>query len=136
MIDGAETDLRSDVTIQIPQWRTKYEYSHHPMDLARFRHGMITKWVDFCFTDDGLFQGMLLASSQVFASLHYSSGNEEEGRRFEQRALYHRGQLLRDMADSMPQNTRDVTDKIIAKGMFLAFNEVRTFCPSRDLHVE
>lgn len=69
---------------------------------------------------------MLLASSQVFASLHYSSGNEEEGRRFEQRALYHRGQLLRDMADSMPQNTRDVTDKIIAKGMFLAFNEVRT----------
>lgn len=116
--------LGSDVTIQIPQWRTKYEYSHHPMDLDRFRHGMITKWVPFCLTDAGLIQGILLASSQYFANLHYSSGNQEEGKKYEQKALYHRGQLLRAMSASMPQDTIDVTDNIIAKGMFLAFNEV------------
>lgn len=112
------------MTVQIPQWRTKYEYTYHPMDLDRFRHGMITKWVAFCLTDAGLVQGMLLASSQYFANLHYSSGNQEEGRKFEQRALHHRGQLLRSMSDSVPQDTRHVTDTAIAKGMFLAFNEV------------
>lgn len=95
------------------------------MDLARFRHGMLTQWVGFCLTDAGLLQGILLASSQYFANLHYSTGNQEEGNRFHQRALYHRGQLLRSMSDSMPQDTRDVTDTIIAKGMFLSFNEVR-----------
>lgn len=95
------------------------------MDLARFRHGMLTHWVPFCLTDPGLLQGIMLASSQYFANLHYSSGNQEEGNRFQQTALYHRGQLLRAMTDSMPQDTRDVTDNIIAKGMFLSYNEVR-----------
>lgn len=94
------------------------------MDIERFRHGMIRKWVPFCLTDPGLIQGILLASSQFFANLQYSSGNEEEGKKYEQRALYHRGQLLRAMSNSMPQDTRDVTDEIIAKGIFLAFNEV------------
>lgn len=94
------------------------------MDLARFRHGMLTQWVGFCLTDPGLLQGILLASSQYFVNLHYSSGNNEEGNRFQQRALYHRGQLLRSMSDSMSQDTRDLTDNIVAKGMFLAFNEV------------
>lgn len=105
------------------------------MDLDRFRHGMITKWVPFCLTDAGLIQGILLASSQYFANLHYSSGSQEEGQRYEQKALYHRGQLLRAMSDSMPQDTRDVTDNIIAKGMFLAFNEVCAALnsPARDL---
>lgn len=99
------------------------------MDLARFRHGLLTQWVGFCLTDPGLLQGILLASSQYFANLHYSTGNLEEGNRFHERALYYRGQLLRAMADSMPQDTRDVTDNIIAKGMFLAFNEVRPAPP-------
>lgn len=94
------------------------------MNLDRFRHGMITKWVAFCLTDAGLVQGMLLASSQYFANLHYSSGDQEEGRKFEQRSFHHRGRLLRSMSDSMPQDTRDVTDTTVAKGMFLAFNEV------------
>lgn len=112
------------MTVQLPQWRTKYEYTHHAMDLDRFRHCMTTKWVDFCLTDAGLVQGILLASSQYFANLHYSSGNREEGKKFEQRALHHRGQLLRSMSDSVPQDTRDVTDTTVAKGLFLAFNEV------------
>lgn len=94
------------------------------MDLDRFRHGMTTKWVAFCLTDAGLAQGLLLASSQYFANLHYSTGDHEEGNKYQQRALYYRGQLLRAMSDSIPQDARDVTDKIIAKGMFLAFNEV------------
>ncbi|KAL2284729.1 hypothetical protein FJTKL_08809 [Diaporthe vaccinii] len=111
------------VRVQIPQWRNKYEYPHHHMDLARFRHGMLTQWVGFCLTDPGLLQGILLASSQYFVNLHYSSGNKEEGNRFQQRALYHRGQLLRSMSDSMSQDTRDLTDNIVAKGIFLAFNE-------------
>lgn len=100
------------------------------MDLARFRHGLLTQWVGFCLTDPGLLQGILLASSQYFANLHYSTGNLEEGNRFHERALYYRGQLLRAMSNSMPQDTRDVTDNIIAKGMFLAFNEV---CPAPPL---
>lgn len=94
------------------------------MDLDRFRHGMTTKWIAFCLTDAGLAQGLLLASSQYFANLYYSSGDHEEGNKYQQRALYYRGQLLRAMSDSIPQDARDVTDSIIAKGMFLAFNEV------------
>lgn len=113
------------MTSQIPLWRPKYEYRNNPIDLDRFQHGMTTQWVAFCLTDAGLIQGMLLASSQHFASLYYRSGNPDEGRRFEQRAIYHRCQMLRAMSDSMPQDTRQVTDYIVAKGMFLSFLEVR-----------
>jgi hypothetical protein len=116
--------LPPDVTIQVPQWRTKYEPVHNSLHLPYFRHSMTTTWVAFCLTDPGLVQGILLASSQVFANLYYSAGNREYGNHFEQRALYHRGELLRLMADSMPRDKRDVTDKVIAKGLFLAFNEV------------
>lgn len=123
--EQTKTTFDLDVTVQIPCWRTKYEYPHNPMDLVRFRHGMTTQWVAFCLTDAGLIQGILLASSQYFANLYYSSGNPHAGKPFQQRALYHRGQLLRAMSDSMPRDTGDVTDHIVAKGMFLAFNEVR-----------
>ncbi|KAJ0120646.1 hypothetical protein J7T55_015377 [Diaporthe amygdali] len=112
------------VTVQIPTWQSRYEYPNNPMDLPRFRHGMRTHWVNFCLTDAGLLQGMLLASSQHFANLYHEAGNPKEAKAYEQQALHHRGQLLRAMSDSMPRDTRDVTDYTVAKGMFLAYNEV------------
>lgn len=98
------------------------------MDLARFRQGMTKHWVAFCLGDAGLLQGLLLASTQFFANFYHSQGSPEEAKTYEQRALHHRGQLLRSMSDSMPKNKSEITDYTIARAVFLAFNEV---CISR-----
>ncbi|POS73056.1 hypothetical protein DHEL01_v208546 [Diaporthe helianthi] len=111
------------VTVQVSQWRSKYEAAHQALDLPGFRHGMATQLAMFCLTDPGLIQAILLVSSQVFANLHYSAGNVAQGRNFEQRSFQHRGRLLREMAENMPKETRHVTDAIITKGLFLTFNE-------------
>lgn len=123
---------RLDVTVQVSQWRSKYESFHRSLDLPRFRHGMVTQLVMFCLMDPGLIQAILLVSSQVFANLHYSSGNKEQGKRLEQMSFQYRGRLLRDMAENMPRDPRQVTDSIITKGLFLTFNEVRTKFPVSD----
>lgn len=123
---------RSDVTVQVSQWRSKYESFHRALDLPRFRYGMVTQLVMFCLTDPGLIQAILLVSSQVFSNLHYSSGNGQEGKRLEQMSFQYRGRLLRDMAGNMPQDPKHVTDSIITKGLFLTFNEVCTRIPDPD----
>ncbi|KAG8156610.1 hypothetical protein KVR01_013561 [Diaporthe batatas] len=111
------------VTVQVSQWRSKYEAVHPPFDLIAFRHNFVTKLVMLCITDFGLIQAILLLSSQVFANMHYSSGNEGQGKRFEQNSFQYRGRLLRNMAENMPHDPRYITDSIIAKGLFLTFNE-------------